>query len=233
MDLNKFLRIIIFLFIFGFLALVSSKNCNSDFFKTERQSRRSSLFHIRNGDHTAEINLAFEIPFFQIPVKRSITGMQSMTSQLTHNSNALGTLNMAGLIVNIMAIISGMFIAGIDKTSENGLMDNLNIVKNFFKKGRINRQGLLEDGMYMFEKTFQNYNVDSTACAQRFVCWLVKKANKNVIQGEYNKIDRIIEDLSNSTWSMELIAGTVFENAVVTGKNFQNCEQTYKLCSFK
>lgn len=217
--------------IVSLLAVTSSENCNSEYFKTGRQSRKSSLFEIKNRDHTADVNLAFEIPFFQIPVKRSITGMQNMAKNYMAN-NSLGTLNFSGLLITIIGIVGGMFISGIDTTSQNGLMDSLNIFK-FLKKGRIDRNSVLEDGMHMFENTFKNYNVDSTACAQRLVCWLVKKANKNVIQGEYNKIDRIIEDLSRSSWSMDLISGTVFEYAVITGKNMENCEQTYRSCSFK
>lgn len=232
---KSILKLFLIFHIFTSLKLSSSENCESqyEYIRLGRQSRKSSLFQIKNQDHTADVNLAFEIPFFQIPVKRSITGIQSMTSEFM-KGNALGILNFPAFIINIIGIVGGIFLAGIDKTSQNGLMDNLNIFK-FLKRNRFDdhQNSVLEDGMYMFEKTFRNYNVDSKACAQRLVCWLVKKANKNVVQGDSNKIDRIIEDLSKSTWSMELIEGTDFENAVIMGRNMNNCEKAYRSCSFK
>lgn len=208
---------------------------NTKFLKIGRQNRKARLFHIENRDSNAVVNIAYEIPFLTIPIKRSITGVQNFASGMM-NENYLGKLNLPGLAIGIIGAVSGMFLAGIDTVSQNGAL-GYNF-KRFFnnKNGRLyeHQNDIIGIASELYENTVKNFNTKKTmSCAQKFLCNFVKKSMKNVLNGDATKIDKIIEDLSNSTWSMDLLTGSQFQDAIKNGRNLMNCEEYYTMCQFK
>ena len=74
------------------------------------------------------------------------------------------------------------------------------------------------------------YDIDSTECSKRIVCWYVKNSVVNVAENQASKIDKILNGLTSSEWSMHFVQGTAIEEAINTARNNENCQQTFSSC---
>lgn len=87
--------------------------------------------------------------------------------------------------------------------------------------------------MEAVDKSLQKFNIDSTACTQRAVCWYVKEAMNNVNERRASRMDTVINGLSEAEWALKFTTGTAIEDAIRTGRRNVNCGQAYPSCRIK
>lgn len=71
-----------------------------------------------------------------------------------------------------------------------------------------------------------------TGCTQKMVCGYMKRASNNVQSGLGNWYDKIIFELSDSKWALDLINGTPLEKAIKFGRKDDTCENSFSNCKF-
>lgn len=71
-----------------------------------------------------------------------------------------------------------------------------------------------------------------TGCTQKLVCGYMKRASSNVQNGFGSWYDKIIFELSDSKWALDLINGTPLELAIKFGREDNTCENSFSNCKF-
>lgn len=84
--------------------------------------------------------------------------------------------------------------------------------------------------MDSLNKSFLKYDIDSTACTQRIVCWYVKNAALNRANGIASNVEKIIDGLSNADWALEMTTGTAIYDAITAGRSGKHCGTIYSTC---
>lgn len=93
-----------------------------------------------------------------------------------------------------------------------------------------NEESTLQRILEAVDKGLQKYDIDSTACTQRIVCWYVKESMNNVKEQQASPIDTVINGLSSADWAMKFTVGTAIDDAVRAGRRNVNCEQAFPVC---
>lgn len=82
----------------------------------------------------------------------------------------------------------------------------------------------------MFDRSLQKYDIDTTACTQRIICWYVKDSAINVAENSATTVNKIINGITSASWALEYTDGTAINDAIAVGKALKNCERTYPSC---
>ncbi|XP_044264732.1 uncharacterized protein LOC123011392 [Tribolium madens] len=191
--------------------LISENLCNNMTGKYHTMDTQSKTYKLltfnteQNGDISME--LAFNVPFITIPVKKSVDMAKGAIANLN-----VGAVVLAGAIAFAFSIIIPAIAFLMSKKTRNG-------------DGQA-WWGYLE----LLDRSLSENGFDSTSCLQRVVCWAVKNSAQNVKQGHSSSSDKIIDGLASSQWVLGMVEGSVVHDAVRNGLGGKNCAKVYGQC---
>nr|XP_019541955.2 uncharacterized protein LOC109412795 isoform X2 [Aedes albopictus] len=224
-----------------FLALSDShqKLGGDGLIRSARRShnREPKFISFTTKNDNIEVEIDFAIPFLTIPVKDSVDGVMGSIMKgvpaLNVNVGAVilaGVLAIAGAVLGVVVRLfkgEGMM----NPMAALGLMQ-----QQSEKKERASDHpdpSTLWTLMEAVDKSLQKFNIDSTACSQRAVCWYVKEAMNNVVERRASRLETVINGLSEAEWALKFTTGTAIEDAIRTGRRNLNCGQAYPSCRIK
>ncbi|XP_055589438.1 uncharacterized protein LOC129741714 [Uranotaenia lowii] len=205
-----------------------------------QQAREPKFISFQTKDNNIEVEIDFAIPFLTIPVKRSIDGVMSSVLQGTPLINVnLGALILAGVLTlggalvgavaklfrdhSFMTPLGPMGIMRSDMDTGSGAASSSDEDKEKF--------AMLSTLLEAVDKSLQKYDIDSTACTQRAICWYVKEAMNNVSAKRASRMDMVLNGLSSADWAMKFTKGTAVEDAIQVGRKNLNCGQAFPGCT--
>ncbi|XP_055618402.1 uncharacterized protein LOC129763399 [Toxorhynchites rutilus septentrionalis] len=213
-----------------FLTLSEDRRSHDRLVRSSRRRNREPKFiSFQTKDDHIEIEIDFNIPFLSIPVKKSVDGVSSFIKGPLVNVN-LGAVALAGIMA-----IGGAFIGSFARTfsGQNPATSfgpfNFGRTENTERPGaeRKNVIWTLWDGV---EQSLSKFDIDTTACTQRTICWYVKEAKSNVDEKKASGMDVVINGLSSANWALSFVNGTAIEDAINAGRRNYNCEQSFPSC---
>ncbi|KAL0269255.1 UNVERIFIED_CONTAM: hypothetical protein PYX00_007059 [Menopon gallinae] len=81
------------------------------------------------------------------------------------------------------------------------------------------------------QESLNSYNVDSTACMQRAVCYSIQAANEKT-NGTASSMDNLVENIAKNDLTKSLIDGTDWKKAVDVGEGGGDCSAEFPRCPF-
>ncbi|XP_055524549.1 uncharacterized protein LOC129718138 [Wyeomyia smithii] len=220
----------------GFLALSEDpRRDRSGLVRRQERSQREPRFiSFHTKDNNIQVELQFAIPFISIPVKKSVDGMVSSFQQ----GSALLNINLGAIALAGVVTLAGTLIGGLVRVLMSNSFGNswqlfgLNRSDNDGspKTERVDEGNTLRTILEAVDKSLQKYDIDSTACAQRVVCWYVKESMNNVQEQRASTLDTLVNGLSSSDWAMKFTTGSAIDDAIRAGRRNANCEQAFPVC---
>jgi hypothetical protein len=163
------------------------------------------------------MELAFNVPFITIPVKKSIDMAQGAIANVN-----IGAVVLAGAIAFGFAVLIPGIVILMSKKSFNPIGSYL---------GYRSEDGQnWWDYLSLLDQVLTESDVDTTSCMQRMICWAVKNSAQNVMEGQSSSSDKIIDGLATSKWLQQLVQGTVVDEALQNGLAKTNCSREYSQC---
>uniref|UniRef100_A0A182PXT4 DUF4781 domain-containing protein n=1 Tax=Anopheles epiroticus TaxID=199890 RepID=A0A182PXT4_9DIPT len=207
--------------------------------KTSSGWRREPRFiSFETKDNSIEVEIDFAIPFLSIPVQKSVNGVMSSVLKGTPLLNVnLGAVAVAGALT-----VGGALVGAVARTFSNSSTTSTLPWSSLLSLGGPRRaeisQRSAEDGNVLWtlldalDRTMEDYDIDTVACAQRTICWYVKEANVAVAEGRATSIDTVVEGLSRADWLGGFITGTSIEQAIQAGRERKtSCEKLFPDCA--
>ncbi|XP_053685143.1 uncharacterized protein LOC128734808 [Sabethes cyaneus] len=202
--------------------------------RSARNQREPRFISFHTKDNNIQVEIQFAIPFITIPVKKSIDGMVSSFQQ----GSALLNINLGAIALAGVLTIGGAFIGGLARVLTGNSFENAwkpsglgrSDSKDPPKTERAEGESTLRTILETVDKSLQKYDIDSTACTQRVICWYVKESMNNVQEQRASHLDTLVNGLSSADWAMKFTAGTAIDDAIRAGRRNVNCEQAFPIC---
>ncbi|XP_058839878.1 uncharacterized protein LOC131695410 [Topomyia yanbarensis] len=202
--------------------------------RSPRNQREPRFISFQTRDNNIEVEVQFAIPFLSVPVKKSVDGMMSTFQKGTALLNVnVAAVALAGILALGSAFIGGLakLLKGYSLGETHGPLgqkreDTSGLPKTEKAYDQISWWTVLE----AVDKSLQKFDIDSTACTQRTVCWYVKEAMNNVEEQRANNLEILVNGLSSADWAMKFTTGTAIEDAIRAGRRNLNCEQAFPGC---
>lgn len=100
------------------------------------------------------------------------------------------------------------------------------------QRGGAQEDSLLWTLLGSLDRTMEDYDIDTVACAQRTICWYVREANVAVAEGKPTPVDTVVEGLSRADWMDRFLTGTAIEQAIQAGRQRKtSCEKMFPHCA--
>uniref|UniRef100_A0A182TY32 Uncharacterized protein n=1 Tax=Anopheles melas TaxID=34690 RepID=A0A182TY32_9DIPT len=100
------------------------------------------------------------------------------------------------------------------------------------QRGGAQEDSLLWTLLGSLDRTMEDYDIDTVACAQRTICWYVREANVAVAEGKPTPVDTVVEGLSRADWMDRFLTGTAIELAIQAGRQRKtSCEKMFPHCA--
>ncbi|EDS31623.1 conserved hypothetical protein [Culex quinquefasciatus] len=200
--------------------------------------REPKFISFQTKDNNIEVEIDFAIPFLTIPVKKSVDGMMSSVMKGTSLINInVGAVALAGVLAVGGALIGGVAKLFRDKELLTPLGPlNVRRTESMPTPSKTERDADEENALWnllrVVDRSLQRYDIDSTACTQRTVCWYVKEAAINVAERRASRMDTVLDGLAGADWALSFATGTAIEDAIRAGRRRVNCEQAFPACRF-
>ncbi|XP_046865351.1 uncharacterized protein LOC111519701 [Drosophila willistoni] len=181
-----------------------------------REEREGRGFHFHASGQDVSVELEFIVPFFRVPVKRSMNFARNAFQSI---------LNLrTGAIINTAVIVAaGAIIAAVVRLILAPLViTSLNNGGYILKSDKTIKRGMrgLTDAV---ESQLEEHNIDMTACMQRYICHYMQSSSSSTPV-------RLIHVLANSQWLNVYLNGTAVYNAIKVAQGNLNCDYIYRSC---
>ncbi|XP_034660473.1 uncharacterized protein LOC117896337 [Drosophila subobscura] len=177
--------------------------------------REGRGFHFHASGEDVSVELEFIVPFFKVPVKRSM-GMARDAVQNLLNLRT-GTLLNTAVVVAAGAIIAAvvrLLLAPLVVTSlGNGYPYRSDPTRGMRRLTNV------------VESHLEEHNIDMSACVQRYICHYLQ----HNVSSSYA---RLLHVLASSPWLDSLTRGTAVLHAIQTARSSRTCGHTYARCRF-
>ncbi|EDV93209.1 GH18394 [Drosophila grimshawi] len=193
-------------------------------------SREGRGFHFSESGEDVSVEMEFIVPFFRIPVKRSMKLARDAVHGLLnlHTGALLNTAVVVGAGAIIAAIVRLVLAPMVFTSIGNGFGYN---AKQFDDTPKSSRG--MRSLTQVLESQLDEHSIDVSVCAQRAICHYLQR---NAAQLQNNQSTpspaRLIDVLANSRWLDSLLNGTAVFSAIdVARSSRSNCKHIYRSCS--
>ncbi|PSN33684.1 hypothetical protein C0J52_20897 [Blattella germanica] len=176
---------------------------------SENKGKSGRIFNFSDKDNEINVELGFTIPFITIPIKGQNSDEKKPLVNVNVGAITAGTILTTAALLFIPKAFSGLEPQISFGRSESG-----------DKTGFLSRM----------DKALMAYNIDSSACTQRAVCWLVKSAASKVTSGVGGSTDKIIDGISSNFLLEKFLQGTAIQEAIQNGRQDRDCSSIYFQC---
>ncbi|XP_030371616.1 uncharacterized protein LOC115621915 [Scaptodrosophila lebanonensis] len=182
--------------------------------------REARGFHFHSSGDDVSVELEFIVPFFKVPVKRSM----SMARDTLRNILNLQT---GALINTVVVVAGGAIVAAVVR-----LLLGSVVLTPYGYGAKWHSSLTVRRLTSAVESQLDEHQIDMPACAQRYICQYLQRNAAAVRRRDPTAAShaKLIHALANFQWLDTFLNGTAVFNAIGSARASSDCGRIFRSC---